>query len=75
MDTQTLLAAWRDEALRYGELARVLAVAKGEATGRAVLAGTLTPELAGDAWLEIADVSHECGEAFLVAYDRTGAPR
>ena len=47
----------------------------GRSIAREVLAGRATPEQAGDAWVRIADRSHEAGEAFLAAYDAAGAPR
>lgn len=47
----------------------------GHRYAAAVLAGSTTPEEAGDAWVKWADESHECGVAFLAAYDADGAPR
>lgn len=47
----------------------------GTDAGRAVLAGTMTVEAAGDLWVTYADASHEAGDAFLAAFDATGAAR
>jgi hypothetical protein len=47
----------------------------GHQAGHAVLAGSLEVEAAGDLWLKYADDSHAAGQAFLRAFDATGAQR
>jgi hypothetical protein len=47
----------------------------GHDAGMAVQAGQMAPEEAGSLWLTWADKSHGAGQAFLRAFDRTGAQR
>lgn len=47
----------------------------GHKAGLAVLTGESTAEKAGDRWVAMADKSYAAGEAFLRAFDATGALR
>lgn len=47
----------------------------GHKAGLAVLAGKLSVEAAGDRWVRVADRSHAAGEAWLRAFEATGAQR
>lgn len=51
------------------------AAAAGFGAAADVLAGRLTPEAAGDLWVDYADRSHDAGRHFLAAYDAAGGPR
>lgn len=49
------------------------AEAAGRIAGDAVIAGTLTPESAGDAWQHWRDQGGDAGEDYLRGYITTGA--